>query len=210
MRKNICSQWILEPDYFWENIIFSDECKFNLYNSDGCSYVWRESNKRFDSKYIQPTVKFGKGNLMVWGCISSKGLGKIVFIGDTMNSQGYLDILKNNLKNSAVFMGLDNFIFQHDNDPKHASGIIKRFFDEKKIDVLPWPSQSPDLNPIEHVLAYMKIKLRGKNFEKKDHLKAEIIKIWNEIPNELLVKNISSMPKRVKQVLDSNGKWIKY
>ena len=39
----------------------------------------------------------------------------------------------------------------HDNDPKHTSGLIKDWLKEKKIQTLPWPSFSPDLNPIEHL-----------------------------------------------------------
>jgi transposase len=48
-------------------------------------------------------------------------------------------------------MGLDHFIFQQDNDPKHTSKLAKRFFEEKNIELLPWAPQSPDLNPIENL-----------------------------------------------------------
>ena len=40
------------------------------------------------------------------------------------------------------------WIFQQENDPKHTVVSIKTFFDCKKIRVLVWPSQSPDLNPL--------------------------------------------------------------
>ena len=64
-------------------------------------------------------------------------------------------------------MGLDNFIYQHDNDPKHTSKLIKEFFINKKLFILDCTSKSPDLNPIEHIWTYMKNQLRGKNFNKK-------------------------------------------
>ncbi|KAI4882475.1 hypothetical protein NFI96_015835, partial [Prochilodus magdalenae] len=40
-------------------------------------------------------------------------------------------------------------VFQHDNDPKHTARITKEWLRKKHIKVLEWPSQSPDLNPIE-------------------------------------------------------------
>lgn len=42
-----------------------------------------------------------------------------------------------------------NFIFQQDNDSKHTAHIFKVWFIQVKVNVLPWSSQSPDLNPIE-------------------------------------------------------------
>ena len=42
-------------------------------------------------------------------------------------------------------------MFQHDNDPKQTAKIVKKFFEENGISMLPWPPQSPDLNPIQHL-----------------------------------------------------------
>ena len=53
-------------------------------------------------------------------------------------------------------MDLNEFIYQHDNDPKHRSNLIKKTFINKNISVLYWPFQSLYLNPIEHIWAYMK------------------------------------------------------
>ena len=69
-----------------------------------------------------------------------------------MDAAKYRDILDNNLEQSAVTLGIqDNYIFQHDNDPKHASKLVKEFLRFKCIDVPDHPPQSPDLNPIENL-----------------------------------------------------------
>ncbi|ORD98996.1 TCB2 [Hepatospora eriocheir] len=73
-------------------------------------------------------------------------------------------------------MGLDEFILQQDNDPKHTSNVVKDWFDEKNIDVLPWLPQSPDMNPIEHIWVYMKMCLRGKGKLNKKILKKKLLK----------------------------------
>ena len=111
---------------------------------------------------------------------------------------------------SASIMNIKNFIFQQDNDPKHTSGIIKEFLSSNNIHTVNYTPQSPDLNPIEHLWAYIKQKISDKNFQNKEDLITEVFRVWNNIPVNLCQKLVLSMKKCVKELFLAKGKNIDY
>ncbi|KAF7670490.1 Transposable element Tcb1 transposase, partial [Cucumispora dikerogammari] len=141
--------WLLRK---FHNVIFSDECRFKLSGSDGRQRVLREMGKRHALENIIPTRKFGEGSIMVWGCISYEGVSRIVLVDETMDSIRYARLLTENLFEFASMMGLgSNFIFQQDNAPAHTARHTAYWFRENGVNVLNWPAQSLDLNPIENI-----------------------------------------------------------
>ncbi len=71
---------------------------------------------------------------MVWGCMSAAGTGELQFIEETMNANMNCDILKQRLGRRAVF--------QHDNNPKHASKTTTALLKKLRVKVMDWSSMS--------------------------------------------------------------------
>uniref|UniRef100_A0A8C7Q7H7 TRASH domain-containing protein n=1 Tax=Oncorhynchus mykiss TaxID=8022 RepID=A0A8C7Q7H7_ONCMY len=73
-----------------------------------------------------PTVKHGGGNIMLWGCLSAKGPGRLIRVKERMNGAMYREILSENLLPSARALKMKRgWVFQHDNDPKHTVRATK-------------------------------------------------------------------------------------
>ena len=88
-----------------------------------------------------PTVKFSRGSIMIWGCFSVKGVGKISVIDGKINAPKYKQILQENLMSSVESLELpSDYIFQQDNDLKHTAKSTKKWLSENNVNVLQWPS----------------------------------------------------------------------
>ena len=107
----------------WDRVIFSDETKINRMGSDGREWAWGIKGAPLREAEIQRTVKHGGGNLMIWGCMTTRGVGRMCEVEGIMDAPQYAKILDNNLLQSARASGMRSrdFIFQQDNDPKHGS-----------------------------------------------------------------------------------------
>ena len=73
-----------------------------------------------------------------------------------------------------------------------------------------WPSNSPDLNPIENIWRIMKVKVRKFHTQDINQLKAAIILSWRSLPKNLAQNLVNSMPTRINKVIELKGDSIDY
>lgn len=202
------AKWPVEK---WRNILWSDETKCNLFYPDcGTQHVRRPLNTAFNPQYTVKTVKHGGGSIMVWGCFSYQGVGPIYRIESTMTAVTYCNILNEVLLPYAEENMPLRWVFQQDNDPKHTSKLANKWFSDNNVNVLSWPAQSPDLNPIENLWQEVKVALRGKISTNKDTLWSLVEEAWKAIPRAKCQKLVDSMPRRCMAVINSKGFATKY
>lgn len=204
-------QWTVED---WKRVIWSDETKMNRFGSDGRKYCWKKPGEPLGDREVEATVKFGGGSIMVWGCMGWQGPGVLCEVIGKMDANQYCNILEESLESSRekLEIPVENLIFQQDGDPKHTSKLADKWFKDNDIQVLWWPAQSPDLNPIEHLWGLVKQRIHSYStppsgvFELWERTAAE----WNRITAEDCQALIESMPRRLAAVIKAKGGHTKY
>ncbi len=194
----------------WNRVLWSDESRFKLFGSDGRCYVWRTVNSQLEEKNLSSTVKFGGGSIMVWGCFGNGMVGNLKIVNENLNTLGYIDLLSTNLLSSVQKCGMESYIFQQDNAPCHKSKRTMEYILQNNVEIMKWPPQSPDLNPIENVWGYMGIEKRNYHPKNKKDLELILMEIWNNIPSDFLQKLIKGMHTRCLEVIKAKGGHISY
>jgi len=171
-----------------------------LFQNDAHHWVWRRSHEKYDISCLIPTVKLGNQGIMVWGCFMKNKIGPLIQVSGRITGSVYIEVLKNNLLPFIDELGTDlEYIFQDDNAPVHRARVVKEWMEENEITNILWPTQSPDLNPIEHLWDVLKRKVRKHKPHSKNlnELMVVLEEKWYEIEPEILENLVESMPRRI-------------
>ncbi|GFW15047.1 uncharacterized protein TNCV_983391 [Trichonephila clavipes] len=76
-RLEFAMKYKNKPMDFWKKVIFSDESKFEIFTPPSIRKVWRKNKTALETKNVLPTLKYGGGNVMVWGCVAHIGASNL-------------------------------------------------------------------------------------------------------------------------------------
>jgi hypothetical protein len=105
------------PPSLWHHVVYTDESRINLWGSDGEQWCCRGPREANLPRNLKTTKQQGGGGLMVWGCITSEGVGWLYCVEGSMNASQYCTTLSATLFPSLEDAGMDasTIFFQQDN-----------------------------------------------------------------------------------------------
>lgn len=130
-----------------------------------------------------------------------------------VGSPEYIDILDEVLVPDAEDLfgavGVEDWKLLQDNAPAHIAVATKRYLRSAGVQVVEkWPGSSPDLNPIEHLWAWVKqmvYKLKPKTLAE---LEKCVDDVWEQVPDEMCTRLMSSMDRDWQRVVQLDGAYI--
>lgn len=141
------------------------------------------------------------------------GPGELVEIGGRMNSERYLEVLKDVMLPSVRVAYPEGQIYLvHDNSSVHKSKIVRDWLNyQKNITVFEWLTKSPDLNPIENLWGQMVLNWDSSEIRSNKNLDNEVNETWELLCNsDTCFKVVSSMKTRLQEVKDSESYPLRY
>jgi len=204
-RLKWCRNW-QDSDKF-DEVIFTDEA--GIWLNDNKGKGWFPSGKPFIECEVESREKIN-----IWGAISLAGKVGIYTFRDNFNAGTFEDVLRQVLVPVAQDLYPDGCYLQMDNSQVHKAVSISRFLNSKEADiityVLPWPTYSPDLNPIENLWAVLKRKIRKRRAKTIDQLEDIIHEEWASLSENYVKQLCRSIHKRIEMCIENEGDKINY
>ena len=96
-----------------------------------------------------------------------------------MNSARYTELIRRTVtRDMQRVFPESGGVFQQGLAPCHTSKQVKKVFNEAAINVLDWPGNSLDLNPIENLWSILKSRLEKLDCTTKTKLIEAVIQVW--------------------------------
>ena len=129
-------------------MLFNDESRFCLTRGDGQIHIYRLRNERYTEACNLERDR-GGGTVMIWGGVSQHHQTELVTAGN-LNAVRYREDL--HLPHVVPFLQAHpDMTLPHDNATSHTVRSVRDLMQDRNFSVLPWPTKSQDLNPIDHV-----------------------------------------------------------
>jgi transposase len=202
--------WTVED---WACVIFTDEMSIKIAMERlSVMWVWRKLDEKYHKDCVEPK-KRSTGGMMFWGVFQKGKMGPGLFCDlkgkEKISSTVYCDqVLLGPLKQfrNESLADISDPIVIEDGALVHKS-VCKEAHKMLKWPEYCHPPNSPDLNPIENIWAWMKhqITRRYKYITSQKEMRRIVLEMWAEFKDTQWDGLIASMPERIKAVIKAKG-----
>ena len=216
--------WALEQlandPLFYRKIVFSDEAHFWLngyVNKQNCRIWAKEQPEVIQETPLHPEKCTVWCGLWAGGIIGPYFFKNEAGLRVTVNGIRYRAMINEFLLPKIHDIGVDDLWFQQDGATCHTAretiDLLNEHFNEQVISrngPVNWPPRSCDLTPLDYFLwGYVKSKVYTDKPQSIDALEANITRVINGIPADMLERVLQNWTRRMDQVRVSYGQHLK-
>lgn len=195
----------------WDNKISCDEAYFNLNRKK--NKRWVEVGHEEDAALPKLTnrqekISVGVVAAVLWGRKLALG-----FLPKNWNGANLGEVFDSTILPSlgGTIRSRQQYEWMMDNDGRHREASWLHYVERKRLRVIsPWPSNSPDLQPIENLFSEMKRMVEHYAPTTEEELRAAIGRAWRELQIEHVNNCFRSMPERLNEVRRLRGARTRY
>lgn len=207
----------------WKRVLFVDSKYFYLHKK-GTNKVWVPVGTK-----PQQGVKKHSAGVHVYGAFGAAGTVPLVIVSGTskyrwkdpadpdkkhkgVTAAEYQHLMQSSMLPAAKkLFGRGKWQLLHDKASPHNAKSTQAYLAAAGVTLVQeWPSNSPDLNPIENCWSYMQHKVNLLHPTDIESLTAAITQAWAELPAEYLQSLAASVPKRLDLVVAKEGGYTGY
>ncbi|KAI8423769.1 hypothetical protein MSG28_012791 [Choristoneura fumiferana] len=195
-------------DFDFSQAIFTGEKTFES-SRPGRRLLWRVNGTRYDPKNVPK--QSGHVTVDMWAWMSAAGPGELIYLPKRANGAGYLQILQETMLPTVRLVypadEVSELVFLQESNPVHKCRLVQNWLQlQPGLKTIPWPSRSPDLNPMETLWAIMVQRWDVKAERTKAALITHVDGVWDSLRGSDLCENlIRSMRSRCDAVIDAGG-----
>ena len=201
-RIQYCKKMLKRKGEPLEELFFSDEMGIRLSEAHQSS-VWMGPRKKIKVENPARDIK-----LNCWGAISKNGSTTLHIFKNNMNATFYQEVIQEHMQEMEELYP-HGFSFMHDNSSVHIAS--EPDLEKQGLNLIKFPSYSPDLNPIENLWSALKGRVASDNPRNETELTRSLVRNWDiltEVDN--LIPYFDNLYERYQECIDAKGERLSY